>query len=225
MYQVVFIRHGHSVSNEQNLFTGWDDVDLTAKGEQEARDYAKLLAAKGFEFDIAFTSVLKRAIRTLWITLDETNQMWIPVVKDWRLNEKHSGALTGLNKAEAADKFGKDQVYQWINGYDSPPPPLADNSPYMPHGDRRYTAQALPATESLKQAISRVSQCWDDQIAPQVSNGKQVLVVAHRNILRGLFKHLGQLSDDALLTLDIANSKPIIAKFDEAVGLLDWDYL
>jgi len=230
MYKIVFIRHGHSISNQQNLFTGWDDVDLSEQGVSEAHEYGQLLRKAGFKFDIAYTSLLKRAIRTLWLTLDELNQMWIPVVKDWRLNEKHSGALTGLNKAETAIKYGEEQVFKWINGYKNMPPlRLAENHEWFPcHDSSRYAdvdKSRLPKAECLKDAVERVREYWDETISVDIRSGKQVLVVAHRNILRALIKHLDQLSDEEILLLNIPNGTPLVYELDAKLKPINHYYL
>ena len=197
--RLVRVRHGQSTWNLESLFTGWTDVDLTAQGTDEARAAGGLLRDQGLEFDVAFTSVLKRAIRTLWLMLDEMDRMWIPVERDWRLNERHYGALQGLDKAETTAKFGADQVKVWRRSYDIAPPPLAADDPRHPRFDIRYrgiTPSALPATESLKDTLARVLPCWRDRIAPALRSGRDTLIVAHGNSLRALVKML----DEALAT-------------------------
>ena len=187
--KLVLCRHGQSDWNLKNLFTGWQDVDLTDKGRQEASDAGKLLLELGYEFDIAYTSVLKRAIRTLWMVLDEMDRMWIPVVRDWRLNERHYGALTGLNKAETAAKYGDDQVHIWRRSYDIPPPELDSDDERHPSNEPRYAGiDGLPASESLKTTLDRVRPCWENVIAPDLRAGKDVLISAHGNSLRALVK-------------------------------------
>ena len=189
--KLVLCRHGQSDWNLKNLFTGWTDVDLTEKGVQEAIDAARALRDLDYEFDIAFTSVLKRAIRTLWIMLDELDRMWIPVVRDWRLNERHYGALQGLNKAETSAKYGDEQVHIWRRSYAEPPPPLEDGDDRHPSHDRRYDGIAdLPATESLATTLDRVMPCWNEIIVPELKAGKNVLIAAHGNSLRALVKML-----------------------------------
>jgi 2,3-bisphosphoglycerate-dependent phosphoglycerate mutase len=213
----VLVRHGQSTWNLENLFTGWTDVDLTAQGADEARAAGRLLRDAGLEFDVAFTSVLKRAIRTLWIMLDEMDRVWMPVENDWRLNERHYGALQGLDKAETTAKFGADQVKVWRRSYDIPPPPLATDDPRHPRFDVRYRGiapAALPATESLKDTLARVLPCWRDRIAPALGGGQDVLVVAHGNSLRALVKMLDGMSDEAIVEFNIPTGVPILYELD-----------
>ena len=214
--KLVLIRHGESDWNLKNLFTGWTDVDLTEKGVQEAVDGGRLLLEMGYEFDIAFTSVLKRAIRTLWIVLDEMDRMWIPVIRNWRLNERHYGALQGLNKAETAAKYGDEQVLKWRRSYDIPPPPLELDDERHPSHDPRYAGiQELPATESLATTLERVRPCWEQQIAPAVREGKDVLVVAHGNSLRAMVKMLDQMSDEEIVGFNIPTGIPMDYELDD----------
>ena len=198
MHKIVLLRHGESDWNRENRFTGWTDVDLSAKGVEEARAGGRLLKAEGYSLDIAFTSVLRRAIKTLWLALEEMDRMWIPVEHSWRLNERHYGALQGLNKAETAAKFGEAQVLLWRRSYDTPPPALEKSDPRFPGGDPRYAALPtadLPLTECLKDTVARVLPFWNASIAPAVRAGKRVVVAAHGNSLRALVKHLDGVSD------------------------------
>ncbi|TAK55440.1 MAG: 2,3-diphosphoglycerate-dependent phosphoglycerate mutase [Gammaproteobacteria bacterium] len=211
--KLVLVRHGQSTWNLENLFTGWTDVDLTAQGCAEAQAAGRLLREGGFEFDLVLTSVLKRAIRTLWIMLDEMDRMWLPVERHWRLNERHYGALQGLDKAETAAKFGADQVLVWRRSYDIPPPPLEGDDPRHPRFDARYrgvAATELPATESLKDTLGRVLPCWRERIAPELAAGRSVLVVAHGNSLRALVKMLDDMSDDEIVGFNIPTGVPLL---------------
>ncbi len=215
--QLVLVRHGQSTWNLENLFTGWTDVDLSPQGAAEARAAGALLRGGGFDFGLACTSVLKRAIRTLWIMLDEMERMWIPVDRDWRLNERHYGALQGLDKAETAARYGAEQVKVWRRSYDVPPPALADDDPRHPHFDPRYRQvepSLLPATESLKDTLARVLPCWRERIAPALAAGHDVLVVAHGNSLRALVKMLDGMSDAAIVEFNIPTGVPILYQLD-----------
>ena len=206
MLELVLLRHGESRWNRENRFTGWTDVDLTDRGVKEARLAGQLLREKGYTFDVAFTSVLKRAIRTLWIVLEEMDLMWLPVHRDWRLNERHYGALQGLNKAETAEKFGEEQVITWRRSYAVAPPALETSDPRFPGNDPAYASmdpRLLPRTESLRDTVRRFLPLWCDTIAPMVLSGKRVLIVAHGNSLRALVKHLDELSDDEVVSLNI----------------------
>ncbi|MEX2151010.1 MAG: 2,3-diphosphoglycerate-dependent phosphoglycerate mutase [Steroidobacteraceae bacterium] len=217
--KLVLLRHGQSTWNLENLFTGWTDVDLTAQGREEARAAGPRLRERGFQFDVAFTSVLKRAIRTLWILMDEMDRMWIPVERDWRLNERHYGALQGLDKAETTAKYGVEQVKVWRRSYDVPPLPLAADDPRHPKFDPRYRRippAALPATESLKDTLVRVVPCWQERIAPALAGGADVLVVAHGNSLRALVKMLEGLSDSAIVEFNIPTGVPIYYELDSS---------
>jgi 2,3-bisphosphoglycerate-dependent phosphoglycerate mutase len=217
MYKIVLLRHGESTWNQENRFTGWTDVDLSEKGLAEANRAGETLKAEGYVFDMAFTSVLKRAIRTLWITLDKLDLMWIPVTRCWRLNERHYGALQGLNKAETAEKHGEDQVKVWRRSYDIPPPALDPADPRFPGHDPRYatlTDGALPRTESLKDTVARFLPYWHDAIAPAVKSGKRVLVAAHGNSLRALVKYLDGISDDEIVGLNIPTGIPLVYELD-----------
>ncbi|HET55536.1 MAG TPA: 2,3-diphosphoglycerate-dependent phosphoglycerate mutase [Ignavibacteria bacterium] len=218
MYKVVLIRHGESVWNKLNLFTGWTDVDLSEKGIQEAIDGGKILKEEGYTFDIAYTSVLKRAIKTLNIVLDEMNLDWIPVVKNWRLNERHYGALQGLNKAETAEKYGMDKVMEWRRSFDTPPPALEETDDRYPGKDPRYadlSKEELPLTESLKLTIDRFLPYWHETIAPMIKSGKKVVVVAHGNSLRALVKYLDNISEKEIVSLNIPTGVPLVYELDE----------
>ena len=218
MYKVVLLRHGESIWNKENLFTGWTDVDLSEKGRDEAKQAGVMLKEQGYSFDLAFTSVLKRAIRKLWITLDEMDLMWIPVQRDWRLNERHYGALQGLNKAETAAKYGEDQVKIWRRSYDIRPPALEETDSRYPGKDRRYQSvphEQLPLSECLKDTVDRFLPAWHDVIAPQVKAGKQVLIVAHGNSLRALVKYLQDVPDEEIVDLNIPTGVPLVHELDE----------
>ena len=228
MYKLVLVRHGESVWNKENLFTGWTDVDLSAKGIQEATEGGEFLKKEGFLFDVAFTSVLKRAIRTLWIIMDQMDLMWIPVIRDWRLNERHYGALQGLNKAETAAKYGEDQVKIWRRSYDIPPPPLEENDPRNPAKDPRYkelSKNEIPLTECLKDTVARFLPCWHEKIAPAVKSGKRVVVVAHGNSLRALVKYLDHISDQAIVELNIPTGMPLVYELDQNLKPIRHYYL
>jgi len=228
MYRIVFLRHGESVWNRENRFTGWTDVDLSAAGLEEARAAGRLLAAEGLDFDIAYTSVLKRAIRTLWLALDEMDRLWMPVEKSWRLNERHYGALQGLNKAETAAKFGEAQVLAWRRSYDTPPPALAPGDARDAAADPRYAGLAraeVPLTECLKDTVARVLPCWNDVIAPAVRAGRRVLVAAHGNSLRALVKHLDRVSDADIVGLNIPTGVPLLYELDAQLRPLGRRYL
>ena len=225
MRKVVLLRHGESQWNRENRFTGWTDVDLSEAGIAEARAGGRLLKAGGYAFDLAYTSVLKRAIRTLWIALDELGQMWLPVQKDWRLNERHYGDLQGLNKAEMAAKFGDQQVLVWRRSYDTPPPELKPNDARYEGRDPRYAGIKVPLTECLKDTVERVVPYWESVIAPTVRAGKRVLIAAHGNSLRALVKHLDGISDDAIVKLNIPTGIPLVYELDERMKPLQHYYL
>ena len=228
VHRLVLLRHGESDWNRENRFTGWTDVDLSARGVEEARAAGRLLRAEGWVFDLAFTSVLKRAIRTLNLALEELDQLWIPVTKDWRLNERHYGALQGLNKAETAAKFGEAQVLAWRRAYDTPPPALEASDPRSPAGDPRYAgvpAAGLPLTECLKDTVARVLPYWDSAIAPQVRAGRRVLVAAHGNSLRALVKHLDGVSDADIVGLNIPTGVPLLYELGADLRPLRHRYL
>jgi 2,3-bisphosphoglycerate-dependent phosphoglycerate mutase len=228
MYKVVLLRHGESIWNKENLFTGWTDVDLSEKGREEAALAGKLLKESGHCFDVAYTSVLKRAIRTLWITLDQMDQMWIPVERDWRLNERHYGALQGLNKAETAAKYGEDQVKIWRRSYDIRPPALEEADPRYPGKDPRYhdlTKQQLPLSECLKDTVDRFLPCWHEVIAPAIRSGKQVLIAAHGNSLRALVKYLEDVPDEKIVDLNIPTGVPMVQELGDDLKSIRHYYL
>ena len=228
MMQVVFLRHGESVWNKENLFTGWTDVDLSDKGKEEAREAGSILRQEGFSFDIAYTSVLKRAIRTLWSVLDEMDLMWIPVYRDWRLNERHYGALQGLNKVETTASYGEAQVKAWRRSYDIRPPELLADDPRHPKLDPRYRdidPGTLPSAECLKDTVARVLPCWNDCISPLIREGKRVLVTAHGNSIRALVKYLDGISDSDIAGLDIPTGVPLVYELDESLKPLGHHYL
>lgn len=217
MYKIVLMRHGESIWNLENRFTGWTDVDLTEKGVNEARQAGQLLKEAGFTFDLAYTSVLKRAIRTLWGTLDAMDLMWIPVQHDWRLNERHYGALQGLDKAETAAKYGDEQVLVWRRSYDTPPNALDANDERTSFADPRYAnldPKQIPLTECLKDTVERVVPAWEDTIAPAIKAGKQILISAHGNSLRALIKMLDGISDNDIVNLNIPNGQPLVYELD-----------
>lgn len=217
MYKLVLIRHGESTWNLENRFTGWTDVDLTDTGIAQAKNAGKLLSEAGYEFDVAYTSVLKRAIRTLWLALDEMDRTWLPVMKHWRLNERHYGALQGLNKGETAKKFGDEQVLIWRRSYDTPPPALDATDPRSERGDIRYAklnAQDIPLTECLKDTVERVMPFWNDSMAPAIKSGKRIVVAAHGNSIRALVKYLDGISDEAIVNLNIPNGIPLVYELD-----------
>jgi 2,3-bisphosphoglycerate-dependent phosphoglycerate mutase len=217
MYKIVLLRHGESAWNKENRFTGWTDVDLTEKGIEEAKSAGALMKAEGYTFDVAYVSVLKRAIRTLNLALDEMDLLWIPVYKSWRLNERHYGALQGLNKAETAAKFGDEQVLIWRRSYATPPPPLERDDPRYPGNDPRYadlTAEELPLTECLKDTVARFLPYWHETIAPTVKAGKRVLVAAHGNSIRAIVKYLDDVSDEDIVELNIPTGIPLVYELD-----------
>ena len=224
--KLVLCRHGQSDWNLKNLFTGWTDVDLTEQGNQEAIAAGKLLRELGYSFDIAYTSVLKRAIRTLWHIQDQMDLMWIPVIRDWRLNERHYGALQGLNKAETAAKYGDEQVHIWRRSYDIPPPALDAGDERHPAHDPRYAGiENLPATESLATTLERVLPCWNDVIAPDLRSGKNVLIAAHGNSLRALVKMLDEVSDDEITGFNIPTGIPLAYALDDALRPISCEFL
>ena len=225
MPMLVLIRHGQSAWNLENRFTGWWDVDLSELGEKEAREAGELLAAKGMDFDLCFTSVQTRAIRTLHIALRVMGRLWLPVEKHWRLNERHYGGLTGLNKAEMAAKVGEEQVKIWRRSFDVPPPPLDADSPFDISNDRRYAGVPVPRTESLKDTIARVLPYWDERIAPALKAGQRVLISAHGNSLRALVKHLSGIPDDEIVGLEIPTGQPIVYELDAQLREVERYYL
>ena len=228
MHKLVLLRHGESEWNQENRFTGWHDVDLTAKGEDEGRRSGQLLKDEGFAFDVVYTSLLKRAIRTMWLALEELDQTWVPVHRELRLNERHYGALQGLNKAETAAKHGEDQVLIWRRSYDIPPPALDPDDERHPGKDRRYAnlpAENLPLSECLKDTVDRFMPLWQDTIAPVVQEGKSVLIVAHGNSLRALVKYLDGVSEDDIVGLNIPTGTPLVYDLDADLKPLDRRYL
>jgi 2,3-bisphosphoglycerate-dependent phosphoglycerate mutase len=228
MLRLVLLRHGESTWNKENRFTGWTDVDLSEKGREEAREAGRLMSAEKYEFDVAYTSVLKRAIRTLWVSLDELDMMWIPVHRSWRLNERHYGGLQGLNKAETAAKYGEEQVKIWRRSYDTPPPPLTYEDPRHPSHDRRYAGLKrgeIPLTESLKETVARFLPYWYEVIAPEIKAGKRVLIVAHGNSLRALVKYLENITDDEIVNLNIPTGIPLVYSLNEDLKPLTKYYL
>ena len=228
MYKVVLLRHGESTWNKENRFTGWTDVDLSEKGFVEAKKSGEVLKKEGYTFDIAFTSVLKRAIRTLWITLDELDLMWIPVIRNWRLNERHYGALQGLNKAETAKKYGDDQVKIWRRSYDTQPPALEKSDERYPGHDPRYsdlTDAELPLTECLKDTVARFMPYWEETIAPTIKSGKKVLIAAHGNSLRALVKYLDNVSEEEIVGLNIPTGIPLVYELDDDLKPIKHYYL
>ncbi|HET6597618.1 MAG TPA: 2,3-diphosphoglycerate-dependent phosphoglycerate mutase [Anaerolineales bacterium] len=228
MYKLVLVRHGQSTWNLENRFTGWTDVGLTEQGEAEAREAGRLLKDGGYEFDVAYTSVLRRAIKTLWIVLEEMGLEWLPVYRAWQLNERHYGALQGLNKAEMAQKFGEEQVHIWRRSYDIPPPALKPEDERHPRFDRRYAAlspEQLPATESLKITLERVLPYWHMVLAPAVMSGQRLLVVAHGNSLRALVKYLDGISEEEIPGLNIPTGVPLVYELDEDLKPITHYYL
>ncbi len=225
MPRLVLIRHGQSAWNLENRFTGWWDVDLTPLGVEEAKAAGTLMAERGLDFDICFTSVQTRAIKTLHLALEQMGRLWLPVEKDWRLNERHYGGLTGLNKAEMMAEAGEEQVRIWRRSFDVPPPPLEAGSPYDLAGDRRYAGVTVPRTESLKDTIARVLPYWRERIAPELAAGRRVLISAHGNSLRALVKHLSAIPDDEITGLEIPTGKPIVYELDDSLAAVDRYYL
>ena len=228
MYKIVFMRHGESTWNLENRFTGWTDVDLTEKGVAEAKSAGRVLKEAGFTFDVAYTSVLKRAIRTLWLALDEMDMMYLPIKNDWRLNERHYGALQGLDKAETAAKFGDEQVLVWRRSYDTPPPALEENDPRTSFNDPRYAGlskEQIPLTECLKDTVARVMPCWDEEIAPAIRAGKKILISAHGNSLRAIIKMLDNISDTDIVGLNIPNGQPLVYELDADLKPIKHYYL
>jgi 2,3-bisphosphoglycerate-dependent phosphoglycerate mutase len=228
MYKLVLIRHGESTWNLDNRFTGWTDVDLTPTGVEQAKNAGRLLKEEGYEFDLCYTSVLKRAIHTLWNVLDEMDRQWLPVVNSWRLNERHYGALQGLNKAETAKKYGDDQVLVWRRSYDTPPPALEANDPRCERGDLRYARlkpEDVPLTECLKDTVARVLPFWNESMAPAIKAGRRVMVAAHGNSIRALVKYLDGISDHDIVGLNIPNGIPLVYELDADLKPLRSYYL
>ena len=225
MPTLVLIRHGQSAWNLENRFTGWWDVDVTEKGAEEARAAGRLMRERGLDFDTCFTSVQTRAIKTLNLALEEMQRLWLPVEKDWRLNERHYGGLTGLDKAETAAKHGAEQVHIWRRSFDIPPPPREPGSPFDLSGDRRYAGVDVPATESLKDTIARVLPYWESRIAPELRAGKRVVISAHGNSLRALVKHLSGISDEEIPSLEIPTGQPMVYQLDADLNAVERYYL
>ena len=228
MYKLVLIRHGESTWNLENRFTGWTDVDLTATGIEQAKQAGRVLRQEAYEFDLAYTSVLKRATRTLWHCLDEMDRTWLPVAHSWRLNERHYGALQGLNKADTARKYGDAQVLAWRRSYDTPPPPLEPNDPRSERGDIRYARlqpDQIPLTECLKDTVARVMPFWNESMAPAIRSGKRVVVAAHGNSIRALVKYLDGMSNEAIVELNIPNGIPLVYELDQNLRPLRHYYL
>lgn len=228
MHKLVLIRHGESTWNLENRFTGWTDVDLTETGVEQAKQAGRLLKAEGYDFDVAYTSVLKRATRTLWHTLDELDRTWLPVVHSWRLNERHYGGLQGLNKGETAKKYGDEQVLVWRRSYDTPPPPLEANDPRSERGDIRYAKlppEQIPLTECLKDTVARVLPFWNESMAPAIRSGRRIVVAAHGNSIRALVKYLDAVSDSDIVGLNIPNGIPLVYELDGDLKPLRHYYL
>ena len=228
MYKLVLLRHGESQWNLENRFTGWHDVNLTEQGEREGREAGRLLKAEGFDFDVAYTSVLTRAIRTLWLALTEMDQVWIPVHREWRLNERHYGSLQGLNKSETAEKHGDDQVLVWRRSYDIPPPPMNKDDSGYAGKDRRYAnleEANIPLTECLKDTVARFLPLWEETIAPQIKSGKQVLIAAHGNSLRALIKYLDGVTEGEIIGMNVPTGMPLVYDLDENLKPTNRKYL
>jgi 2,3-bisphosphoglycerate-dependent phosphoglycerate mutase len=228
MHKLVLLRHGESQWNLENRFTGWHDVNLTEQGEREGKEAGRLLKAEGFEFDLAYCSVLTRAIRTLWLALTEMDQVWIPVHREWRLNERHYGSLQGLNKAETAKKYGDDQVLVWRRSYDIPPPPMTQDDEGYAGKDRRYahlSEEDLPLSECLKDTVDRFLPLWENTIAPQIKAGKQVMIAAHGNSLRALIKYLDGVTDEDILGMNVPTGMPLVYELDENLKPISRQYL
>ncbi|MBN2273178.1 MAG: 2,3-diphosphoglycerate-dependent phosphoglycerate mutase [Bacteroidales bacterium] len=228
MYKVVLLRHGESTWNKENRFTGWTDVDLSEKGMEEARAAGRIMKKEGFQFDVAYVSVLKRALRTLWLALEEMDQLWIPWIKTWRLNERHYGSLQGLNKAETAAAHGEEKVKIWRRSYDVPPPPLETSDPRYPGNQDVYNdvdKNDLPLTECLKDTVERFLPYWHETIAPAIKSGKRVLIAAHGNSLRALVKYLDNMSDEEVISLNIPTGVPLVYELDEDLKPIKHYYL
>lgn len=228
MHKIVFLRHGESVWNKENRFTGWQDVDLSDKGRAEALEAGRTLKKLGFEFDLAFSSVLKRALRTLWIVQDEMDALWMPVLKSWRLNERHYGALTGLNKSETAARHGEDQVKIWRRSYDVPPPILQATDPLHPSKDKKYAkipAALLPSGESLKLTVDRVLPIWNEEIAPRIKKGEKILIAAHGNSLRALIQHIEKMSPEQIMEVNVPTGIPLLYELDANLNFIRKEYM
>ena len=228
MTKLVLLRHGESIWNLENRFTGWTDVDLTDKGREEAREAARLLKEGGFDFDVVYSSVLKRAIRTMWIVLDNMDRMWLPVQESWRLNERHYGSLQGLDKTEMVEKFGEEQVKIWRRSYATPPPALSVDDERHPSRDRRYAGmkpEEIPVSEALKDTVARFLPFWHEQIAPSIRAGQRVLIVAHGNSIRALIKYLDNISDEDIVGLNIPTGIPLVYELDQEMKPIKNYYL
>jgi 2,3-bisphosphoglycerate-dependent phosphoglycerate mutase len=228
MYKLVLVRHGESTWNQENRFTGWVDVDLTEKGRTEALTAAHMLKESGLTFDVAYTSVLKRAVRTLWTILDEMDLLWLPVIRDWRLNERHYGALQGLNKSDMAKKYGEEQVLIWRRSYDTPPPALDESHEYYPGHDRRYAnvpKNLLPKGECLKDTVERVMPLWNDILVPEIKSGKRLIITAHGNSLRAMVKMLDKMPDDEILKFNVPTGIPLVYDLDENLQPIKREFL
>ena len=228
MHKLVLLRHGESQWNKENRFTGWHDVNLTEQGEREGKEAGRLLKAEGFEFDMAYCSVLTRAIRTLWLALTEMDQVWIPVQREWRLNERHYGSLQGLNKGETAKKYGDDQVLVWRRSYDIQPPPMTKDDDGYAGKDRRYShlnEEDLPLSECLKDTVDRFLPLWENTIAPQIKAGKQIMIAAHGNSLRALIKYLDGVTDEDILGMNVPTGMPLVYELDEDLKPISRQYL
>jgi 2,3-bisphosphoglycerate-dependent phosphoglycerate mutase len=225
MYQIVLIRHGESEWNQKGLFTGWTDVDLSEKGVEEAHEAGKYLQKKGFYFDFSYSSLLKRAIKTLNVVLEETNSLWAPITRDWRMNERHYGNLQGLNKIEMAKKFGEEQVLVWRRSYDIRPPKIDDKNKFNQKGDPRYKGIKVPATESLKDVVARVIPFWEEEVKPNLKKGKKIIIAASGNSLRALVKYLDNLSEEEVLNLNIPTAIPLVYEFDKNLKPINHYYL
>lgn len=228
MYKIVLLRHGESTWNKENRFTGWTDVDLSEKGKEEAKNAGRILKTEGYSFELAFTSTLKRAIRTLWLATDEMDLLWVPVIKSWTLNERHYGGLQGLDKAETAAKHGEAQVKVWRRSYDVPPPALEGNDPRHPKFDARYKdvdPKNLPATESLKETVARVVPFWENSIVPEIKKGKKIIIAAHGNSLRALVKYLDNVSEKDIIELNIPTGVPLVYELDDTLKPIKHYYL
>ncbi|HLQ78632.1 MAG TPA: 2,3-diphosphoglycerate-dependent phosphoglycerate mutase [Terriglobia bacterium] len=228
MKTLVLLRHGQSIWNKENLFTGWADVGLTGQGMDEARAAGRILLKEGYDIDVAFTSVLKRAVKTLWLAMEEMDRMWIPVQNTWRLNERHYGALQGLNKLETVQRYGADQVKVWRRSYDTPPPPLLPDDPRSPKNDPRYASLVpaeIPLTECLKDTVERVLPYWHSTIAPAIRSGQRVIIASHGNSLRALVKYLDKLSDDEIVELNIPTGVPLVYQLNDDLTPIQHRYL
>lgn len=226
--QLILVRHGESLWNKENRFTGWMDVDLSDKGRVEAQQAGKTLKAEGFEFDVCYCSVLRRALRTLWIAQEEMDRLWLPVIKSWRLNERHYGALTGLNKAETAARHGEEQVKIWRRSYDTPPPPMPKDDPLHPTRDAKYkkvNPSELPSGESLKDTVARVLPLWNSEIAPRVSKGEKILISAHGNSIRALVQHLEKLTPAEIMEVNIPTGIPLLYELSSDLKVVKKQYL